>query len=164
MPICEQQALGRPLAPQQLPFFERFDGVQQQAGLRAHHSGIVEHLIPEPLGLISIEPHSGPLGRHLSKSTGYLRASALKLVARTEQGPPVFWDRSLYCNRDARLRPHRCGGRQKALGLEHERRSNAPEEQTALAAWISERDSKAWDDQIKQDFCQAEQAWRYSKR
>jgi hypothetical protein len=27
-----------------------------------------------------------------------------------------------------------------------------PEEQTALAAWMSERDSKAWDDQIEQDF------------
>jgi hypothetical protein len=27
-----------------------------------------------------------------------------------------------------------------------------PEEQTALAAWMSERDSRAWDDQIEQDF------------
>ena len=27
-----------------------------------------------------------------------------------------------------------------------------PEEQTALAGWISARDSKAWDSQIEQDF------------
>ncbi len=27
-----------------------------------------------------------------------------------------------------------------------------PEEQTVLACWMSERDSKAWDDQIEQDF------------
>ena len=27
-----------------------------------------------------------------------------------------------------------------------------PEEQTVLASWMSERDSRAWDDQIEQDF------------
>ncbi len=27
-----------------------------------------------------------------------------------------------------------------------------PEEQTALAAWMNERDSRAWDAQIEQDF------------
>ena len=72
----EEQALRRALAAQKLALLERLDGVEQQASLRPHHSGIVEHLIPESLGLISIEPHSAPLGRHLSKSIGYLRASA----------------------------------------------------------------------------------------
>jgi hypothetical protein len=27
-----------------------------------------------------------------------------------------------------------------------------PEDQAALACWLSERDAKAWDDQIEQDF------------
>ena len=53
----QQQAFGGPLALQQLAFFERFDGVQQQARFGTHHSGVVEHLVPEPLGLISIKPH-----------------------------------------------------------------------------------------------------------
>lgn len=83
----QQQPLSRLLAPDQLSVFQRFDRVQQQPRFRSHDAVAVEHLILESLGLIRTEPHSGPPFSRCAVN-----------VARTEQGPSVLWDWSLYYN------------------------------------------------------------------
>ena len=53
----QQQTLGGTLAAQQLPVFERLNGLEQQAGFRPDLAAGVEHLVMKTISLIGVEPH-----------------------------------------------------------------------------------------------------------
>ena len=59
----EQEPFGGVFVPQQLAAVERVDGVQNEAGVRAHAAAGFEHLVEEAVGLVGGEEHVAPLTR-----------------------------------------------------------------------------------------------------